>query len=412
MQSSFIMNSGERYCLLVDEFGLPEFYPNLFITTQVRNRSLSYASMESALSCISVLNDFLRQRNENIVRRFRNKSYFNLSELDAIRDHCQTNFSRKKLPTHWGTIPNILGSQKDEVKVTRQTEYVRLTVIANYIRWLAEHTSRDVRDKGVMLQIIAMEKGLKSRRPQKRSRNIEGQKSGLSSTQLDLLFEIFRPGSPINPFKCINVQIRNRLMFLMLYHLGLRSGELLNIRVRDITFSDNEIVVSRRADEKDDPRTHQPLVKTLDRRLPIKESLVKEIHNYVSKVRRNFKNSSTHDYLFVTHKSGPTQGHPLSKSSYKKIMYLVREVSPSMQDFTGHQLRHTWNDVFSSLMDSMDDSLDEEQQEKIRSYLMGWREGSGTAATYNKRFIKRKAHEASITLQEGMTRVPRGLDHI
>ena len=47
---SFVMNSGERYCLLVDhDTGLPLYNPNLYVTTQVRNRSLSYSAMESAL---------------------------------------------------------------------------------------------------------------------------------------------------------------------------------------------------------------------------------------------------------------------------------------------------------------------------------------------------------------------------
>jgi len=43
---TFVMESGERYCLLIDKNnGLPLFYPNLFLTTQVRNRSLSYSSI-------------------------------------------------------------------------------------------------------------------------------------------------------------------------------------------------------------------------------------------------------------------------------------------------------------------------------------------------------------------------------
>jgi hypothetical protein len=48
---SFVMQSGERYCLLFDKTaGMPLFYPNLFVTTQVRNQSNSVAAMESALS--------------------------------------------------------------------------------------------------------------------------------------------------------------------------------------------------------------------------------------------------------------------------------------------------------------------------------------------------------------------------
>jgi len=38
--TTFKMDSGERYCHVINlTTGLPEFYPNLYLTTQVRNRS-------------------------------------------------------------------------------------------------------------------------------------------------------------------------------------------------------------------------------------------------------------------------------------------------------------------------------------------------------------------------------------
>ena len=44
------MNSGERYCLLIDsDSDLPLFYPNLYVTTQIRNKSLSYSAMEATI---------------------------------------------------------------------------------------------------------------------------------------------------------------------------------------------------------------------------------------------------------------------------------------------------------------------------------------------------------------------------
>jgi integrase len=295
-------------------------------------------------------------------------------------------------------------------KVSSQTEYARLTVIAQYTKWLAEQLI-DSRNQLTALQIGKMEKGLKARRPVKKKRNTEQYEKGLDEEQLSLIFELFRPDSELNPFPDRSVRIRNRLIFLMLYHLGIRGGELLNIRIRDIDFGRNQIVIVRRADERDDPRTYQPLVKTLDRRLPMKDTLAKEIHDYILKVRKNIPDSSKSDFLFVTHKSGPTQGQPLSKSSYKRVIEIVRTASPSLFNLTGHQLRHSWNERFSNHMDAMDVTLSQEQQEKMRSYLMGWKEGSGTALHYNKRFVKRKANEASLRLQEGLIQLPEGFIH-
>jgi hypothetical protein len=59
--------------------------------------------------------------------------------------------------------------------------------------------------------------------------------------------------------------------------LPLRGGELLSIRIRDFYFGANQLVIVRRADEKVDPRKFQHVVKTLDLRLPLKDSLAKKI---------------------------------------------------------------------------------------------------------------------------------------
>lgn len=411
MQKAFVMESGERYCLLLDSSGLPSYYPNLYVTTQIRNRSLSFSAMESTLSGISVLERFSDERGENLELRFHEGKFLDESELDAIRDYCQIKFRSRTTKEDPNGIFTLDELQWSDDQVSSETEYARLTVIAKYLKWLAEQIIEVSRDRLLMLQIDKMEKALKSRRPVRKNRNTEVDMKGLSGEQLDFLFELYRPESSFNPFRDQSIRVRNRLIFLMLYHLGLRGGELLNIRIRDIDFSSNQIIIARRADEKDDPRRDQPLVKTLDRRLPIKDTLAKEIHDYIIVVRKSVANAIKNDFLFITHKSGPTQGQPLSKSAYKKIIGIVRLVSPSLFNFTGHQLRHAWNEAFSSQMDSMDEPPSEAQQEKIRSYLMGWREGSGTAATYNKRFIRKKASEAAMELQDGMIRLPNGVNN-
>jgi len=194
-----------------------------------------------------------------------------------------------------------------------------------------------------------------------------------------------------------------------LLHLGKRGGELLNIRGRDI--KGNEIVIARRADEKDDPRRDQPLTKTLDHRMPVEASLMNDIQIYIKKYRKKVPNARAHDYLFVTHKPGPTQGQPLSISSYHKILRTIAEVAPELKDLHGHALRHTWNHNFSVYMDTMDNPPTPEAQEKMRSYLQGWKEGSGTAKWYTQRFNREKAMEIALKLQKGAIRIPENLPH-
>lgn len=409
---SFVMSGGERYCLLVEKHsGLPLYYPNLYVTAKVRNRSLSYSAMESALGGIAVLLRFMSERNDDLEARFKQNQFFEIHELDAIRDYCQNKFSVRTKSAGSQAIFTLVELQEADEKVSSQTAYVRLTVISHYVKWLAELLSGEGRDKSVALRIGKMAKGIEARRPSKRNRNDGLVEKGLDENQLEMLFELFRPDSEFNPFDDKSVRVRNRLMFLLLYHLGLRGGELLNIRIKDIDFTKNQLLVVRRADEKDDPRTDQPLAKTRDRRLPLRDTLAKEIHSYILHVRKPIVKKGQSDFLFVTHKAGPTKGQPISKSGYKKVMEVVRMVSPVLYNFTGHQLRHAWNEKFSEFMDSMDNPLTEERQEEMRSHMMGWRPGSGTAATYNKRFMRKKGHEAALKLQEGMVRLPKDMNN-
>jgi integrase len=86
-----------------------------------------------------------------------------------------------------------------------------------------------------------------------------------------------------------------------------------------------------------------------------------------------------------------------------KILTKIQRAEPSLlASLTAHVLRHTNNDNFSELMDNSKAS--EAAEEKQRSYVMGWKEGSGTAATYTRRHTEKKAREASLKLQQGWQR--------
>ena len=413
---SFVMKSGERYCLLVDKVsGLPLYYPNLFVTTQVRNKSLSVAVMEQALAAINVLLTFCDERKIDLEARFLKREFFELHELDALRDHCQLHFARERVGSSGNVIPlSPKGRPKRRKSTGLANEYMRLTHIGKYVKWLADTLLSSAKDQQTTRAIKAMQEGLESRRPANKGRNQEGHEKGLTKEQVAVLLEVIRPGAEVNPFENLAIQVRNQLMIWVLLHLGIRGGELLNLRIKDIDWSNNQIVIARRADEKSDPRVDQPLVKTLDRRLPMKDTLANAIHQYVTNHRKKVPGARKNDYLFVTHKSGPTQGQPISSSAYRQVINLIAGASPELAYMHGHDLRHTWNHDFSEVMDQKQrqgETSPEQQkeQEEMRSYLQGWKKGSKTSAIYNKRFIEAKAMEAGLALQEGISRIPENL---
>lgn len=360
--------------------------------------------MLAAASNLTMLLRFLDSRDIDLEKRFLNKDFFKLHELDDLRDFAQC--KQGKRPLIASSTPWLKDAMIDTVH--NGTQHSRLTTFSNYLHWYAMHILKTT-ELEVVEQLNTMAQQIKKRRPSKKLRNSELQDRSLSDVQLELLFEVIRPGSKLNPFS-IDVQRRNRLMILLLFYLGIRGGELLNIRIQDIDFSTNRVRIVRRADERADSRTNEPNTKTRERILPLAESLVQKLHSYIIQDRRKVRNAKKNDYLFVTYKSGPTVGNPISKAGYHKIFSVVRTVSPQLYAATGHSLRHTWNRKFSEKMDAMDEKVGEERQEQLRSYLMGWRDGSGTSATYNKRFIRQKGFEAALALQEGSgTRLPEDM---
>lgn len=388
--NTFIMSGGERYCLVLDKgSGIPLYYPALYITTQIRNKSDSISTVELVAGAISLFCNFLSERDINIEERIISGKYLSINEIDALRDYSEKKTRLKKILPYTVRKRNV---------VNRATKHFRLTNIANYLSWLSQILKQQ---QGSINEFVDK---IRERRPKLRRRSRQDQpEKSLDGNQINHLLEVIKCGAAFNPFG-ENLQIRNQLIILVLYSLGIRSGELLNIRISDINFSDSSLAIRRRADDKNDPRVKQPLVKTMERKLPLSSALAKELHNYITSVRRKFKNARKHEYLFVTHKSGPTQGMPLSSMAYHKVIDSIRNVMPELCNLTGHKLRHTWNYEFSKKLDEMPERVSEAEQEKMRSNLMGWTPGSGTAQIYNKRFIQDKSHKVAIKLQEDINK--------
>ncbi len=402
------MGTGERYCVLVDrETGIPLFNPNLFVTTQVRNNSLSLSAMETALNGIQILLAFCESRGINLEARISRGDFFGSHELDAIRDACQKRFDTGRP----GDKPKVVKFEVPKTRVEKATEYARLTEIADYLNWLCGFLLGSAVGRDASTRIRQMVGGLNARRPPFKHRNQIRREYGFDDSQIDKLFEVITPGSAGNPFVRIDVQQRNNVIINALFYIGNRGGELLNLRIPDIKFDTNQILIARRADEAADPRLHQPLVKTLDRLVPMRDSLASLFFEYIFTVRKHVPHAERNDYVFVNHKEGETQGQPLSISGYQKMIRTIANSALELADLHGHALRHTWNRRFSEFMDALENPPSPEKQESLRSYLMGWIEGSGTAAGYNRRFTEWKAMKASLQMQEGLIRIPENLGY-
>jgi integrase len=390
--NTFIMIDGERYCHVINkESGIPLFYPCLYITTILRNNSTSITTIELVGCAISMLYDFLNKNGIKIEERILSREFLKLHEIDALSDYCFWRKKENKVSQH---------DVKLNVYVDEKTKYFRLSKIASYLEWLCQILIVSVKDE--LTAVRRFINDIKARRPNAKNFTLTDTRDrSLGKEEMDLILSVIEPSSPQNPFTA-EVRQRNQIIILMLYLLGIRSGELLNIKVTDIDFSGSSLFVRRRADDKSDPRVKQPLVKTAERTLPMPKYLSKILYDYISIERRKFTKAKKHNYLLVNHKSGQNQGMPLSIVSYHKIISVLKSVSPELYQLTGHRFRHTWNRELSEHFDTLSEPVSEVEQEKIRTRPMGWKKDSNTAQIYNKRFIEKKTHKTAIELQESL----------
>lgn len=397
---SFILEDGERYCVLIDkETSKPLFYPNMYLTAMVRNRAHSVTTMEAVAKNLGLLQSFLDSKDINVADRILAKKFLTTYEIDELIQHMGKSHSIRK-------VVHIKKVIKGTVK--NQTKYSRVTTVSSYLKWLCEHLltgDYECRDKSLKFIV-----SIKERRPKINNDNnfYTNEPKALDEEQIIKLFNNLKPGAELNPFS-EDVQLRNELIITMLYSFGIRAGELLNLRISDFDFEKKTLRIIRRHDDKFDSRVSQPLVKTLNRDLFFDGWLEERIYKYIVNDRQSNIGENKHDFLFICHgKKSKSSGLPLTISAYEKIIMKIKSIDQVLNNFSGHQLRHTWNYDFSK---EAEKSLDRDWKlntEQVRSYLMGWSPNSETVKVYNQRFNKQQSDLMMKNIQLKIKRIIKG----
>lgn len=200
---SFMLENGERYCHVVNKkTGEPLYYPNLYITTQVRNRSESISTMKVIAGSISLLYRFFMRKNINIDERIQKMQFLAPYEIEDLIEFSSLNFRD-------GGDGNFRISN-----VKKPTKYFRITTIANYLEWLCKILLSHTGQKDTIKQILVFINNIKRKKPRNNDKYVMDIEKSLDKAQLDSLFSILSPGSNLNPFT-ETVQKRNNLMFLL-----------------------------------------------------------------------------------------------------------------------------------------------------------------------------------------------------
>jgi integrase len=406
-----VLKSGERLPMLCRRStGMPLFEPTVFAITELRAQNRASATIQQALRAVMVLYRVFDRLKIDLDERLGEARLLELGEIEELVRWCRLPLEafteQQERPEPPARIVSLEKVRMKSVasgpaEIDPNTVAVRIHYIRHYLKWLADgHMLKSGRNRAdptlsnLRINSEIVLRSLDERIPPSLGRSDVGQRQGMSETELATLIDVIQPGSPENPWKGQHAKERNALIVRWLLGLGIRRGELLGVRVPDVDFQANEVLIARRADDLDDPRANEPNTKTRDRLLSLEEDLAVLTRRYVTGVRRHIAGARKHDYLFVANGTGV----PLSLSGLNKIFVVLRTKCPNLpDDLSAHVFRHTWNDEFSDLMDER--QVSEETEKKMRSRLMGWSPTSGTAAVYTRRHTKKKADEASLALQ-------------
>lgn len=287
----------------------------------------------------------------------------------------------------------------------REPLAIECIFFSRYLKWLCGlvHSSRGIHAK---YEVEVFIESIRAHIPRNSSLNMnERSEKCLNEEEIKILFRLLDVGGIENPFHK-EVQVRNRLIFSLLFNLGLRAGELLNLKVDDFDLRDNTLSVIRRHDSKDDRRPYQPLVKTGERVIPLSDELASEIFDYISNSREKMTKRKKHNFLLVAHCTGKTAGEPLSISAYEKIISTLKRASPKLSNLSGHRLRHTWNYMYSKIIERA--KLDYSRKKDLRNYLMGWSKESTMTDNYNFKYISQQEKYVLLSVYDSINGIING----
>lgn len=138
--------------------------------------------------------------------------------------------------------------------------------------------------------------------------------------------EFFSSTETINLFDIVVFEknfegARDKLILNIFYSTGIRLSELVNLKVRDIDFSLQQISVTGKRNKQ--------------RNIPIAKNLVSEIQEYIELLKVEFK--AKPDFLFLTNKGNP----PYARFIQRTVSKYLGQVTSS-EKINPHKLRHTF----------------------------------------------------------------------
>lgn len=407
---------GERYPMLLDADGMPDFWVTLYVTEKLR-ADLKQTTIENSIRHIIHLKLWERIHGRDLIFEISQGKFLSEADIYSLRDHCLSNTRALRSWLRMKSNKSVAKLTAGHPSTVRQLDSVskehaanRLTEIANFYEFTAKALLRKRSNFTSMAPIIDMVKKLiEAQKPEGQSNkgmSYDPDSKAPPAEVFEKFMGVIAVDSPDNPYKNLAVRTRNALMVEVLYETGMRSGEVLALRVGDVDYNVGKVKVVRRHDDPLDPRKKQPVAKTLERNLDISVDLARRIRAYVMDMRSQVISVKSPPFLFVTHKRGRYQGQPISDVAFRnRILLPAIETNPEQfEEIKRHGFRHNHNFMFSEKVDAINalaktdpsvSPISPKAEIQTRKHQYGW-ESDETAETYNVRHTREIAKRVAL----------------
>lgn len=383
---TFIINNGERISQLykANEPDLPLFYPTAYIARTVR-ASTTHETQKVYLAVIKRVCEWESSRNIDLALSFHNRKFLTAAQTDDL-----ANYLRK----------SKLRGKGEVISPPKYNTYI--TYAAGYLHWLAQELITECNTPEVR-EALATQNTMLLRKKRRKTGSSSAREQRVVSMRLsdetrNQLLNLFNhPFDGLRKKQDFGPRLRNVVMLRVLYETGMRAGELLSLKLRSISEAVGDtsayLDIERNHHDAIDTRLHQPVAKTLGRKVPISEHLEEQLRDYRDNWRANTPRTgfSEENFIFIVHRGGQSQGRALPIKTFDSGLAYLRQSFSALSQLHPHLLRHDWNYRFSIIADRENLSFDEECT--LREQLMGWVPGSPMSRSYNLRHVEEKSQE-------------------
>ena len=345
--------TGEQIPIILDNDGLPISVPNEYLLSR-RDRSTN-TLIRNARE-LSLLYEWLYREQIDLREKLTAPVSFNSAQISSV------------------LVEQLRQNREQSKAVSPITFNQRLTTVRQFINWYmsvlisqlpySSNKFKSLSDRKSILNEWLSSSFMSSPPSRKYLRK------GLSKEESDFLISTLDPTSLHSFGNNEAIKYRNFISVGLMIYCGLRPGELLSLRVEDITIGSlSSVSVVRRKPDLNDTRKPRPQVKRNGRLLPIENpELVNCLNEYIVDLREILEDKSEleSDYLILS-----DEGQPLSQASITQFFHLLRnKYNQDLPDnLSAKSLRHT----FSSRMETTmrESGLSEQKRREALAYLRG-----------------------------------------